>query len=85
MLALPGSLAKLDVKGTKLVCREHDRSAGCLVCDLAGLHPTRNCGEPCYPDIALRRTMVAVINGNATANLMRAVPSEGVCAAGADR
>jgi hypothetical protein len=29
--------------------------------------------------------MVAVINGNATANLMRAVPNEWVCAAGADR
>ena len=28
--------------------------------------------------------MVAVITGNATANLMRAVPNEGVCAAGAD-
>jgi hypothetical protein len=29
--------------------------------------------------------MVAVIKGNATANLMRAVLSKGGCAAGADR
>jgi hypothetical protein len=45
----------------------------------------RDCRESCYPDIALRRTIAAVINGNATANLTRALPNEGVCAAGADR
>jgi hypothetical protein len=49
------------------------------------MRTTRDCGESFYPAIALRRTIVAVIKGNATANLMRAVLSEGGCAAGADR
>ena len=37
-----------------------------------------------HPGIALTSTMAAVINGNATANRMKAVPNDGACAAGVD-